>query len=470
MISALLAPLSAPQADLVTSLPGFDSWPFKLYSGYLAVKGPFTLNDYDELRIHYQFHTSQRDPQNDAVVTWHQGGPGGSSIDVGLFTEMGYFSLSSDGPSANEFAWNKVANMLYLESPAGSGNSAGFSTCVKAGKPVGCKWDDVSQAEAYAHSLVEFSRAFPEFATNPLYLTGESYFGQYGPNTASYILSHAPFNSTLPLKGIAAGNACWGGDETSVACNGPNEERNDVEMYFGKGLVSKKLYEQVQAACDGQFDEPGAACDVLLERVSAEVGPHNVYNIYDNCDEMEERLAAHNKSMRWARQRLRADLAPRSSSAEGGFTWRCGGMAATEEWITRPDVRKALHLDAPHKSSFHYSLSGPASITLWPSLSAKLRVLVYNGDADACVPYKGNEEWIGMLEKRGVLTEAKAWRPWYLPGKRRAPAGYVTAYTPSEGKHDFSFLTIRLAGHMVPTYQPAASLAFISSFLDAKPF
>ena len=180
MISALLAPLSAPQADLVTSLPGFDSWPFKLYSGYLAVKGPFTLNDYDELRIHYQFHTSQRDPHNDAVVTWHQGGPGGSSIDVGLFTEMGYFSLSSDGPSANEFAWNKVANMLYLESPAGSGNSAGFSTCVKAGKPVGCKWDDVSQAEAYAHSLVEFSRAFPEFATNPLYLTGESYFGQYG--------------------------------------------------------------------------------------------------------------------------------------------------------------------------------------------------------------------------------------------------------------------------------------------------
>ena len=46
----------------------------------------------------------------------------------------------------------------------------------------------------------------------------------------------------------------------------------------------------------------------------------------------------------------------------------------------------------------------------------------------------------------------------------------MTAYTPSEGKHDFSFLTIRLAGHMVPTYQPAASLAFISSFLDAKPF
>ena len=97
---------------------------------------------------------------------------------MGLYTEMGYFQLSDDGPYVNEFAWNKVANMLYLESPAGSGNSAGFSTCVKAGKPVGCKWDDVSQAEAYAHTLAAFKAAFPEFSSNDLYLTGESYFGQ----------------------------------------------------------------------------------------------------------------------------------------------------------------------------------------------------------------------------------------------------------------------------------------------------
>ncbi len=45
-----------------------------------------------------------------------------------------------------------------------------------------CSWDDVSQAEAYAHSLAAFKKAFPEFASNDLYLTGESYFGQYGPN------------------------------------------------------------------------------------------------------------------------------------------------------------------------------------------------------------------------------------------------------------------------------------------------
>lgn len=34
---------------------------------------------------------------------------------------------------------------------------------------------------------------------------------------------------------------------------------------------------------------------------------------------------------------------------------------------------------------------------------------------------------------------------------------------------DFSFATIRLAGHMVPTFQPAPALAFFERFLGAKP-
>ena len=51
-----------------------------------------------------------------------------------------------------------------------------------------------------------------------------------------------------------------------------------------------------------------------------------------------------------------------------------------------------------------------------------------------------------------------------------APAGYVTTYDVAKGNFDFSFLTIRLAGHMVPTFQPAAALAFFKRFLSAEPF
>ena len=125
MLSFVSSLPAAPAADLVTSLPGFgdlSSLPFKVYSGYLTVPGPFTrtppaafgahtlpltrsphagtVTEYDSLKIHYQLHTAQSGADA-PVATWHQGGPGGSSIDVGLYTEMGYFQVSDQGTYAN---------------------------------------------------------------------------------------------------------------------------------------------------------------------------------------------------------------------------------------------------------------------------------------------------------------------------------------------------------------------------------
>ena len=45
----------------------------------------------------------------------------------------------------------------------------------------------------------------------------------------------------------------------------------------------------------------------------------------------------------------------------------------------------------------------------------------------------------------------------------------MTRFRVPSGAQDFSFATIRLAGHMVPTFQPAPSLAFFERFLGAKP-
>lgn len=477
------ASLGAPSSDLITSLPGFgdaSSWPFNAYSGYLTVPGPFKLNPYDSLSIHYQFHTSQKNATADPVVTWHQGGPGGSSITVGLYTEMGYFQIDDEGFHVNDYAWNKVANMLYLESPAGSGQSSGFSSCIKGGKAVACSWDDVSQAEAYAHSLLAFYKAFPEFSSNELYLTGESYFGQYGPNIAAYILQNPANFSPINLKGAALGNACWGGDLSHVNCNGPNSEQNDIDMFFGKGLIPKKLYQDIYATCD--FPHISAACDIKLEEASTAVGPHNVYNIYDDCAGAAlEKGVSMRKVTKYLRENMVGALEEgelpqaardRRHLSTGGYTWSCGGMDATEQYMRRDDVQAALHLGKADLSSFHYKTSGPASITLYPYLIGKLRLLIYNGDADACVPYKGNEEWITSLETAGNLTQSKKWAPWYASSTRRtAPAGYVTSYAVAGAPAvDFSFLTIRLAGHMVPTFQPKPSLVFFERFLARQPF
>jgi carboxypeptidase C (cathepsin A) len=476
-LAALAA--AAPEADLVVQLPGFAKHSgFKVYSGFLTVPGP--LNGYDELKIHYQFQTAQNGTEaSKPVVTWHQGGPGGSSI-FGQYGEMGYFQVDDAGEHANPYAWNQVANMLYLESPAGSDDPIGFSTCAKGGEVQRrCEWSDVTQAEAYAHTLKAFFAAFPEFASHDLYLSGESYAGQYLPNIAHYILNNKDVVSNL--KGIAVGNGCWGGDATTVNCNGPNAEQNDMDMYYGKGLMAKKEHQAVYAACDFPLKgAPSIKCDAALTKASAEVGPHNVYDIYDNCPTTEAWLLKTGKSMRWLTRYLRKQLnenRPRSEwhaellGMSGGYDWGCNQLPELEKYMQRADVQAALHLTKPGLSGFGYKQSGPASVLLYPTLIQNLRVLIYNGDSDACVPYKGNEEWTTSMVDKGVVTEASAWHPWYL-GKRSdglPPAGYATTYAVTNATApdaSFEFVTVRLAGHMVPGFQPKAALAFFKNFIE----
>ena len=76
----------------------------------------------------------------------------------------------------------------------------------------------------------------------------------------------------------------------------------------------------------------------------------------------------------------------------GGYDWSCGAMDAMESFFRRSDVQTAMHLNKPGVSRFDYRSSGPASITLYPELVKNMRVLIYNGDSDACVPYKVTSE------------------------------------------------------------------------------
>ena len=464
-------------ADLVDQIPGFPKAPFKVYSGYLKVKGPFNMTSYDELHIHYQLHMSQRST-SDPVATWHQGGPGGSSL-YGGYAEMGYFQVSNSGPYVNPYAWNRRAHMLYLESPAGSSDPIGFSTCLKNGKVQSqCNWNDRSQAEAYAHTLEAFYAGFPELKSNDLYLTGESYAGQYIPNIATYLLEHKSQLNIPALKGIMVGNGCWGGDENTVNCNGPNAQQNNVDLFFGKGLVSRKLKDDIYANCGYNGGSKHAIkCDEALGAMDVAVGPHNVYDIYDNCPGAAAWFEHAGKSPRWLRNYLTENMHDAKRVHEeltamgGGYDWSCGGMTQVRTFFERFEVQQALHLSQPGLSGFGYQSSGPASIVLYPNLARKIRVLIYNGDADSCVPYNGNEEWTTGLAAKGVIVENKSWHPWFAEQGAAVAAGYATTYTvPGAPGNDFSFVTIRLAGHMVPNFQPGNAYAFFDRYLSHKAF
>lgn len=105
----------------------------------------------------------------------------------------------------------------------------------------------------------------------------------------------------------------------------------------------------------------------------------------------------------------------------------------------------------------------------YPTLVSKLKVLIYNGDWDACVPYTDNQAW---TDNMGYPT-LRPWHAWtYLTGNSSQVGGYSIKYDVSAlGGGSFEFRTVRGAGHMVPSDAPQQGLELFSYFtgVDYKP-
>lgn len=89
----------------------------------------------------------------------------------------------------------------------------------------------------------------------------------------------------------------------------------------------------------------------------------------------------------------------------------------------------------------------PIFQTVYPDLvnSAGYNVLIYNGEADLCVPYTDNEWWSRVFAGDQGLTVTSRWQPWNYQGDTGATVGgYRIRYSKK-----FTFSTIRGAGHMV---------------------
>lgn len=97
-----------------------------------------------------------------------------------------------------------VANVLFLESPAGVGFSYSDTTSDydKSG-------DKRTANDAYVF-LINWLERFPQYKTRDFYITGESYAGHYVPQLAYTILSNNKlYNKTIiNLKGISVCSNC----------------------------------------------------------------------------------------------------------------------------------------------------------------------------------------------------------------------------------------------------------------------
>jgi carboxypeptidase C (cathepsin A) len=455
---------AAPADDEVLVLPGWTGpLPSKQYSGYLNI-GPNGRK-----HMHYWLVESEGNPATDPIVLWLNGGPGCSSLD-GMLYEHGPFRIDENDYTKLvrfNYTWATRATMVYLEAPVGVGFSYSDSSADYTTN------DDITAADNLA-TLEALFAAFPEYKGNNLFLTGESYAGIYVPTLAEAVMNAEAAGTWTgaPLRGFAVGNGCTG-SELGTCGHGAQSTYYETSFLLQHAFVPKSLKDQITVTCDfsGAMNNSNtpplsAACDKLLATMHATVGNINIYNVYGEC------ISGSAQQLEGAKVLKAPRLEPPKWAALGPNKGpnACIDSRAASAYLNTAEVIEAIHV-IPQSfdwsvcgNQIHYSSNRPnLPRDTYPALIAKYRVLIYNGDWDACVPYTDNEDW---TTKMGYPV-AEPWHAWtYTSGSYSGQVGgYATNYATPNG---FTFITVRGGRHEVPETQPERALSFFSSFIDGQ--
>ncbi|KAE8715506.1 Serine carboxypeptidase-like 40 [Hibiscus syriacus] len=414
------------QADKIDTLPGQPGGvDFDQYAGYV------TVDPVPDRALFYYFVESSVDSLNKPLVLWLNGGPGCSSFGIGAMQELGPFRVNSDGKTLyrNEYAWNTVANVLFLESPAGVGFS--YSKNSSDYTDVG----DKRTAEDSYVFLLNWLERFPQYKTRDLFITGESYAGHYVPQLASYILSRnkGTNQTVINLKGIAIGNA-WIDDDICT--------KGLFDYLWTHALNSDETNEGINKYCDFASENlvtniTVEQCDKYQNQGLMEMGDIDLYGIYAPiCN--------------------RSAIKPDSNGNVLNFD-PCAGVHV-ESYLNLAEVQAALHAKATKWSGcgdVGWTDSPSSTLPQIRELAKVISVWIYSGDTDGRVPVTSSRYAIKSLQ----LPVETAWQPWYSDSE---VGGYVVGYK------GVVFTTVRGAGHTVPSYKPARVLTMITSFLQGK--
>ncbi|KAG5542184.1 hypothetical protein RHGRI_021898 [Rhododendron griersonianum] len=248
-------------ADKIDALPGQPKGvDFNQYAGYV------TVDPAAGRALFYYFVESPKNSDTNPLVLWLNGGC--SSLGYGAMEELGPFRVNSDGKTLfrNEYAWNDVANVIFLESPAGVGFS--YSNTSSDYTTVG----DKRTAEDSYTFLVNWLERFPQYKSRDFYIAGESYGGHYVPQLAYTILSKNKITNqtVINLKGIAIGNALID-DNTS--------NQGIYDYYWTHALNSDETHAGITKNCDFVTGNLTSQCFEYLGQGDEEV------NDFDPCSD-----------------------------------------------------------------------------------------------------------------------------------------------------------------------------------------
>eukprot|EP01133_Synstelium_polycarpum_P015591 gene15591-18522_t len=158
----------------------------------------------------------------------------------------------------NPNSWNKVATVIYVDSPIGTG----FSYCNADGYS---KTEDDIANNLYTF-LTMFFVKYSTYASLPFYIFGESYSAKTVPNLAYLIHSKNLITPNIPIKltGIAMANGFLDPAKSYGAFGG---------YAYANGMINREVYKQAKVASElcqlavdcGDFNASTSYCNQVLD-------------------------------------------------------------------------------------------------------------------------------------------------------------------------------------------------------------
>uniref|UniRef100_A0A1I8G221 Carboxypeptidase n=1 Tax=Macrostomum lignano TaxID=282301 RepID=A0A1I8G221_9PLAT len=398
-LSLMSQPFSA-QRHRIVNLPGQPTMGprFGQYSGYLQAA------EQSNSRLFYWLvESSEKPPEEAPLVLWLNGGPGCSSIG-GLLTTNGPFLVNDRAQLVhNPWAWNRVANMLYLESPAGVGFSYG-----KARTSSKFRWNDGSTTRDNILALRQFLLLFPEYRARNFYLTGESYAGVYLPLLAEALLADERLSRPdgLRLRGVAIGNGYF-------------MARAEFAYFMGLMPVTEK-----------QFKDPDPT--------------FNEYNVESLC---HHNILGYNDSYRCLNTTAMEHYLQRPDVR------RALGVSPQAKRYHICSGRIFTSYDFRNEALTHQLLLLNRS---------KIDVLLYNGNLDYLLPYLATA---GFVDNMTWPLQGNRYSWYYCQCMFGAASVQVGGSETSLNAFTIRYRSVSGAGHSTPIEKPEASFQLFVDFL-----
>ncbi|KAF5740423.1 hypothetical protein HS088_TW11G00492 [Tripterygium wilfordii] len=382
--------------------PSLPSSPNVEYLGSFA--GYYPLPNTNGARMFYFFFESRNKKSEDPVVIWLSGGPG-SSCSVTLFYESGPFRITDEVSLVwNDYGWDKVSNILYIDQPIGTGFS--YTTSESD-----LRDNHISVSNDLYNFLQEFFKAHMQFAQNDFFIVGQSYGGHTAPTLASLIHQRNQENVgiRINLRGFAIGNGFTNPKIQYPALLDYAKNESLIKNYEHRRMtpMAEDCVSYITACDTGGKDACRTAfhyCMEFFHEILHCAGDINYYDIRKN------RVGS-----------------------------KCYDYSNLENFYSKESVKDALNVrgDIPFvsfSSDVYSALKGDLMKNLDVGIPALLedgiRVLIYAGDQD-------------------LLCN------WLEAGELRSHKG-------------LSFLKVFQAGHMVAKDQPKVALRMIQSWMHGR--